>query len=41
MRKRMEDIGGTFAINPCAERGTRVRLTAPLGSGKIRATNEQ
>jgi ligand-binding sensor domain-containing protein/signal transduction histidine kinase len=41
MRKRMEDIGGTFEINPRAERGTRVRLTAPLGSGKIRVTNEQ
>jgi signal transduction histidine kinase len=31
MRKRMEDVGGEFALEPGAERGTRVRLTAPLG----------
>jgi len=31
MRKRMEDVGGRFEINPGAERGTVVRLTAPLG----------
>lgn len=30
MRKRMEDVGGGFALEPGAERGTRVRLTAPL-----------
>jgi hypothetical protein len=26
----MEDVGGTFALTPAAERGTLVRLTAPL-----------
>ena len=31
MRKRMEDVGGEFILEPGAERGTRVRLTAPLG----------
>lgn len=30
MRKRMEDVGGAFSIEPAAECGTRVRLTAPL-----------
>ncbi len=30
MRKRMEDIGGTFEIGPGAGGGTRVRLMAPL-----------
>jgi signal transduction histidine kinase len=30
MRKRMEDIGGTFEIGPGAKGGTLVRLTAPL-----------
>lgn len=30
MRKRMEDVGGTFEMQPSAERGTVVRLTAPL-----------
>jgi len=30
MRKRMEDIGGSFTIGPAAEGGTVVRLTAPL-----------
>ncbi len=30
MRKRMEDIGGAFYIGPAPERGTVVRLTAPL-----------
>lgn len=29
MRKRMEDVGGEFSVGP-AERGTRVRLTAPI-----------
>ncbi len=29
MRKRMEDVGGEFFAGPAAERGTRVRLTAP------------
>jgi signal transduction histidine kinase len=31
MRKRMEDIGGSFWIGPAAEHGAVVRLTAPLG----------
>jgi len=30
MRKRMEEIGGTFEIGPGAKGGTLVRLTAPL-----------
>jgi signal transduction histidine kinase len=30
MRKRMEDIGGSFFMGPAPERGTIVRLTAPL-----------
>ena len=30
MRKRMEDVGGTFELGPGAEGGTRVRLSAPL-----------
>jgi signal transduction histidine kinase len=30
MRKRMEDVGGEFVLEPGEERGTRVRLTAPL-----------
>jgi signal transduction histidine kinase len=30
MRKRMEDIGGKFAIGPGAKGGTLVRLSAPL-----------
>jgi signal transduction histidine kinase len=30
MRKRMEDVGGTFTIKPGAERGTIVQLTAPI-----------
>lgn len=31
MRKRMEDVGGTFAADPGPERGTIIRLSAPLG----------
>jgi signal transduction histidine kinase len=31
MRRRMEDVGGTFSIKPAAKHGTLVRLTAPLG----------
>jgi ligand-binding sensor domain-containing protein/signal transduction histidine kinase len=31
MRKRMEEIGGEFALEPSPEGGTQVRLTAPLG----------
>jgi ligand-binding sensor domain-containing protein/signal transduction histidine kinase len=30
MSRRMEDIGGTFSIGPAPERGTLVRLKAPL-----------
>ena len=30
MRKRMEDVGGTFTMDPGAERGTIVRLTSPI-----------
>lgn len=30
MRKRMEDVGGSFEMTPGAERGTIVRLTAPI-----------
>jgi signal transduction histidine kinase len=30
MRKRMEEIGGEFAMTPAAEKGTVVVLTAPL-----------
>jgi signal transduction histidine kinase len=30
MRKRMEDVGGSFSIGPAPEHGTLVRLTAPL-----------
>jgi len=33
MRKRMEDIGGSFAIGPAPEGGTLVQLIAPLGNG--------
>ena len=32
MRKRMEDVGGTFSVEPAPERGTLVRLTVPLGN---------
>jgi signal transduction histidine kinase len=30
MRRRMEDAGGSFIIEPAKPKGTRVRLTAPL-----------
>jgi signal transduction histidine kinase len=30
MRQRMEDVGGTFTMEPGAERGTIVRLTSPI-----------
>ena len=30
MRKRMEDVGGTFVMKPGDERGTIVRLTSPI-----------
>ena len=32
MRKRMEDVGGTFSIEPAEGGGTLVRLTAPVGN---------
>ena len=32
MRKRMEDVGGSFEISPAGERGTLVQLTAPIGN---------
>ena len=31
MRRRMEDVGGSFSISPAPARGTLVRLTAPIG----------
>jgi ligand-binding sensor domain-containing protein/signal transduction histidine kinase len=31
MRKRMEDVGGSFSIGPAPSGGTLVRLRAPLG----------
>jgi signal transduction histidine kinase len=34
MRKRMEDIGGSFSISPALDGGTLVRLIAPLGNGR-------
>jgi signal transduction histidine kinase len=30
MRKRMEDIGGEFAIGPAPGKGALVRLTVPV-----------
>ncbi len=30
MRKRMEDVGGSFSMEPAAGQGTLVRLTAPI-----------
>ena len=32
MRKRMEDVGGSFAIEPGAEGGAVVKLSAPIGT---------
>lgn len=32
MGKRLEDVGGKFEIGPAPERGTLVRLVAPLGN---------
>jgi signal transduction histidine kinase/ligand-binding sensor domain-containing protein len=37
MRKRMEDVGGSFSIGPAAEKGTIVRLTAPIKNGQNNA----
>jgi ligand-binding sensor domain-containing protein/signal transduction histidine kinase len=31
MRRRLEDIGGSFELGPAAEGGTRARFTVPLG----------
>ena len=36
MRKRMEDVGGSFSIEPAKGQGTVVRFTAPI---KNRRTN--
>jgi signal transduction histidine kinase len=30
MRKRLEDVGGSFAIEPGPEKGAVVRLSAPI-----------
>jgi signal transduction histidine kinase len=30
MRKRMEDVGGSFTLGPAPDKGTLVRLTAPI-----------
>jgi signal transduction histidine kinase len=30
MRKRMEDVGGSFMLGPAPEKGTLVRLSAPI-----------
>jgi ligand-binding sensor domain-containing protein/signal transduction histidine kinase len=32
MRKRLEDVGGSFSIDPAPEHGTIVRLAAPIGN---------
>src|SRR5262249_55037632 len=32
MRKRLEELGGTFSLSPGQEGGTLVSLTAPLGN---------
>ncbi|MGO8930242.1 MAG: two-component regulator propeller domain-containing protein [Limisphaerales bacterium] len=34
MRRRMEDISGSFSIGPAPDGGTLVRLIAPLGNGR-------
>lgn len=34
MRKRLEDIGGSFDLRPGSEGGTLVRLAAPLSKGR-------
>jgi signal transduction histidine kinase len=36
MRRRMEDVGGSFSISPAPARGTVVRLTAPVGPARSR-----
>jgi signal transduction histidine kinase len=35
MRKRMEDVGGSFHIGPGGEGGALVRLTVPLADGAV------
>jgi len=30
MRKRMEDVGGSFTLGPAPDKGTLVRLAAPI-----------
>lgn len=37
MRKRMEDVGGNFSIGPADEKGTVVRLTAPVTKQRTNA----
>ena len=34
MRRRMEDVGGTFEIRPGSEGGALVRLTVPLAASR-------
>ena len=34
MRKRMEDVGGTFAMEPAPEQGTLVRLVVPIENAR-------
>lgn len=40
MRKRLEEVGGSFSIGPGAEGGTLVRLSAPLGNHKFDANRK-
>ena len=35
MCRRLEDVGGQFTIEPAPDRGTRVRLSAPLGDRSL------
>ena len=37
MRRRMEDVGGSFSIGPAAGKGTIVRLMAPIKNNQIDA----
>lgn len=40
MRKRLEEVGGSFTIGPGSEGGTLVRLSAPLGNHKFDANKK-
>jgi signal transduction histidine kinase/ligand-binding sensor domain-containing protein len=40
MRKRLEEVGGSFSIGPGMEGGTLVRLSAPLGNHKFDANRK-